>query len=116
MAPHKYSSSIVWKHNPVSVFRANDVEVNDYVEISMTFVKWSPIDIEIVGVEKFNAYGRWNSVDSSLGMTAPADVEITPLGGGSIRIRNTGTSPWYGNQIKVTYTPSAVTLTRNTPA
>jgi hypothetical protein len=102
--------------NPVSILRANDIEANDYIDIQMTFAQWEPIDIEIIGVNKFNAYGRWNGTDASLGVTAPTGVEVTPLGGGSIRIRNTTTAKWYGNLIKVTYRPSAVVITRNTPA
>jgi hypothetical protein len=106
---------VVARPNYESVLRANDIDANDYIELSMTFVKWEPIEIKIIGVNKFELYGRWNGTDV-ISMTAPAGVEVTSLGGGSIRIRNTSANKWYGNQIKVTYLPSAVTLTRNTPA
>jgi hypothetical protein len=100
----------------ISAARANDIKANDYIDIKMTFVQWEPITIEIIGVTKLEAYGRWNSTDSSLGITATTGMEVTPLGGGSIRIRNVSSSTWYGNLVKVTYMPSAVALTRNTPA
>jgi hypothetical protein len=102
--------------NYETTFRCNDIKANDYIDIKMTFVKWEPLTIVISGVNRFEAYGRWNDADSSLGMTAPTGMEVTPLGGGSIRIRNTGTGTWYGNLVKVTYMPSVVQLTRNTPA
>jgi hypothetical protein len=110
------NSPIVIPSSGISSLRANDIDANDYIEISMTFVKWEPISIEIIGVSKFEIYGRWNDSATSIGVTAPTGVEVTPLGGGSIRIRNTSGAKWYGNLIKVTYRPSAVTLTRNTPA
>jgi hypothetical protein len=93
--------------------RLNDIKANEYVDLKMDYVAWEPIYIRLVGVNKVEAYGRWNGTDASLALTVePNILTFTPIGGGKVRMQNTSTGTLYGNLLIVDYRPSAVEVAK----